>query len=263
MKTATTTVAHLLETACQVALDAIFPPRCAGCGVWSGELFCAACRATLRPIAAPFCARCGLPFNPLAHAADLCADCRPNRYHAAPPFDMLRSPYAFEGALRHAVHRFKYQGKIALAAPLAALLDEFLKTQNHPSANIPRERLALLVPVPLHSWRRYRRGYNQSGLLARELGRRLDVPVADALRRVRHTAPQVELSARDRAANVRGAFAINAGFDAAPLHGDAVQSPGAVLLIDDVCTTGATLRECTRVLKQAGAPEVYALTLAR
>ncbi len=245
-----------LKAACDVALNAVFPPRCAGCGTWSGELFCAACRATLHPLAAPFCCRCGLPCDPLAHAADLCADCRPNRYHAAPPFNVLRSPYAFEGALRHAVHRFKYQGKIALAAPLAALLDEFLKAQHHPTANIPYERLALLVPVPLHSWRRYRRGYNQSELLARELSRRLDIPAVNALRRVRHTAPQVELSARDRTRNVRGAFALNTSFDAA-------KSGAAVLLIDDVCTTGATLSECAHVLKQAGAPEVYALTLAR
>jgi ComF family protein len=118
------------------------------------------------------------------------------------------------------------------------------------------ENIGAVVPVPLHAWRRYRRGYNQSELLARELARLIDVPMMNALTRVRHTTPQVELRKKQRRDNVRGAFA---------LHEEVARrgEKGSVLLIDDVCTTGATLGECARVLKSAGFAPVYALTLAR
>jgi ComF family protein len=245
-----------VSSAGTVLLDAVFPPRCAGCRTWSEALFCASCRASLCPIAAPFCLRCGIPFDAQLHTSAECAACRANRYHAAPPFETLRSVFAFEGALRHAVHRFKYEDKTALAAPLAVLLHDFLLQSSTQERHIPTEGLRAVVPVPLHTWRRYRRGYNQSELLARELSRLLAVPMIDALTRVRHTTPQVELRKKQRLDNVRGAFALK---EAARCR----ERTGAVLLIDDVCTTGATLGECARVLESAGFAPVYALTLAR
>ena len=237
-----------------LTLDAIFPPRCAGCDDFCASLFCADCRATLRPIVAPLCARCGAPFDPLAHAAAECAECRANRYHGAPPFVALRSVFAFEGALRPAVHALKYRGKIARAAPLATLLGEFLGR----GGAIPRDELALIAPVPLHRLRRWRRGYNQSELLARELGKTLGVPCGDVLRRTRRTRPQVRLSEKQRLANVKGAFAADAN---ALARFNPARGP--LLLIDDVYTTGATLGECARALRAAGIAEIYALTLAR
>jgi ComF family protein len=237
-----------------VLLDAVFPPRCAGCRVWSEDVFCRSCRASLRLIEAPFCRRCGIPFDVQLHTDLECAACRANRYHAAPPFEALRSVFAFEGALRNAVHRFKYEDKTALAAPLSALLHEFLLQSS--TQDIPAESIRAVVPVPLHAWRRYQRGYNQSELLACELGRLLDVPTINALTRVRHTAPQVELRKKQRRDNVCGAFALQE-------IGRRYTNKGAVLLIDDVCTTGATLSECARVLKVSGFAPVHALTLAR
>jgi len=249
---------HVLDGAAHGILDAVFPPRCAGCQTWSKEVFCPACHAALRPIVAPICAVCGVPFDPLAHSASTCADCRANRYHGSPPFVALRSAYVFEGAIRDAAHRLKYRDKVALAAPLAGLLQEFLERQPAAAPPIPLGDLALLTPVPLHSWRRYRRGYNQSALLAAHLGKRIAVLNGEVLRRTRHTSPQVELSARQRAENVKGAFSVDeAALEKWNPHG------GPVLLIDDVCTTGSTLRECAAVLKGAGVSEVYALTLAR
>lgn len=250
--------ARLFTTIYEHALDIIFPPRCAGCQLWSKEIFCPDCRADLTLICAPFCTICGLPFDPLAYSADECADCRANRYHKAPPYRVLRSAYTFEGTMRHAVHSFKYKDKVALASPLATLLHSFLKQQPTGAPSIPCNQLKLLIPVPLHPWRRYRRGYNQSALLARELSHQLNVPVAEVLCRTRHTTPQVELSARARAQNVSGAFTVDEG-----VVQQAYNSSGPVLLIDDVCTTGATLRECAETLKKSGLTEVYALTLAR
>jgi ComF family protein len=207
----------------------------------------------LQPIVAPFCVRCGIPFDPLAHSANECADCRSNRYHGAPPFDALRSAFTFTGAMRPAVHRLKYNGKTALAVPLAVVLNELL--QNNA---LPNNDLKLICPVPLHPWRRWRRGYNQSALLAANLSRFCGVPYGEVLYRTRRTPPQVGLNEKQRLANVKDAFAVQQR---------ALQllnpTQGAVLLIDDVCTTGATIAECARILRKAGITQVYALTLAR
>jgi len=148
----------------------------------------------------------------------------------------------------------KYHGKTALAAPLANLLAEYSQFQN--SGQLLAET-NVIVPIPLHSVRQWRRGYNQSTLLAQELGKLAQLPVAELLRRTRHTIPQVELHADERTQNVKGAFAINER--AWPEYSGAQN----ILLIDDVATTGATLEECARALKQRGAARVCALTLAR
>jgi len=261
-------ISHILRRVLVVQnllLDTIFPPRCAGCGTWSKNVFCPACKAALKAITKPFCAICGKPFDPLAHSAEVCTDCRAERRHPAPPFRALRSLYFFDGPIRKAIYRFKYHGKTAHAVPLATLLYDYLMRQDKNTLHIPVERLALIVPVPLHTWRLYRRGYNQSTLLAAELAKQLALTsgrarpdVAGVLRRIRHTPPQVGLKAKERAANVRGAFAVD---EAALQQVNDVNGP--VLLVDDVCTTQATIHECARVLIQAGIPEVYAITLAR
>ena len=249
---------NLIHLVTECALDAVFPPRCAGCGIYHEELFCGDCRLVLQRIEPPFCSICGAPFDPLAQAARECARCRDNRYHVAPPFIALRAVYVFDGPPRHAIHRFKYQDKIALAPSLAAVLNGFLTEQPDDVPRIPMERVGLLIPVPLHPWRQYRRGYNQSALLARELSKLNGVPSAEVLRRTRHTTPQIELKAGERAANVKDAFAVD---EAALSRFNPAGE--AVLLIDDVSTTGATVAECARVLKASGIAEVYALTLAR
>jgi len=253
-----------VSTARGLILDAIFPPRCAGCRTWSRDLFCSACQVALKAITEPFCDVCGKPFDPLAHNAPLCAGCRRERRHPAPPFRALRSLYFFDGPIRQAIYRFKYQGKTAQAEPLAALLYAYLSRPDEGAPRIPIERVSLIVPVPLHAWRQYRRGYNQSALLANELAKQITAAglsrptVPEVLRRIRNTPPQVGLRAKERAANLHGAIVV----DEAMLNR---VTPGqdAVLLIDDVCTTQATIYECARVLVRAGWREVYAMTLAR
>ncbi len=260
----------------QLLLDAVFPPRCAGsgaatlaetqndakpisgCALWSRELFCPSCAQTLQPISPPFCQLCGAPFRALPSApirhAPLCADCREDRYHAAPPFEAARSIFNFEGAVRRAVHRLKYNGKTALAARLAAILHDYLRASSTRFCDM--ETLTHIVAVPLHPRRERSRGYNQSELLARSLTRFNQIPTVELLFRTRHTVPQIELAARERLQNVRDAFAPN------PKHANRIEG-AQILLIDDVYTTGATMRECARVLKSSGAQNVYGLTLAR
>ena len=160
----------------------------------------------------------------------------------------LRSAAAYEGPLERALHRFKYEGWRALAPTLASVIVERLP----PPAETPAP--PRLLAVPLHRRRLRERGYNQSELLARELRRRWELPVAAGqLSRLRDTPPQVGLDRPGRRRNVADAFA----WDGPQLGG------GPVLLVDDVATTGATLEACGQALRAAGAGRIEAVTVAR
>jgi ComF family protein len=150
---------------------------------------------------------------------------------------------AYEGALRSILHAFKYEGRRSLAAPLATLMGAR-------GAHL-LDGASGLVPVPLHPSRLRARGFNQAG----DLARNLKLSVVPALRRTRATIAQAELPAARRHANVRSAFAPTRLADSL--------RDGTVVLIDDICTTGATLEACARALKGCGVREVRALTAAR
>jgi ComF family protein len=148
----------------------------------------------------------------------------------------------YEGSLRAIVHALKYDGRISLACALAALMREHGREVLDGSNAV--------IPVPLHRRRRRARGFNQAEELANHLGR----PCVLALRRTRFTRSQTDLPELERQENVRNAFALRRGADVRDL---------CVVLVDDVCTTGATLEACAGVLRRAGAREVRALTAAR
>jgi len=157
----------------------------------------------------------------------------------------------YEGPLREIIHAFKYEGRRSLADPLGSMLGDV--------GSVVLQGGDCVVPVPLHPWRRMRRGFNQ----ARDLAKRLERPVVNALWRVRATPPQMALNANARHSNVRGAFVVSPFTCGTRLHG--VRSPvidRVIVLVDDVRTTGATLDECAKVLLVAGAREVKALTVA-
>ena len=171
----------------------------------------------------------------------LCPECRANPR----PLTQLRAALRYEEPTSDFIHRFKYEGYFALGEPLAGLMIAAWPCWSP----LPD----LILPIPLHARRRRRRGYNQSELLARPLGRALGIPVdTTSLRRTRHTVPQVGLGPDERQANVRGAF--EAGGGVAGRH---------VLLIDDVLTTGATMAAAAEALLAAGATGVAAYCLAR
>jgi ComF family protein len=202
---------------------------------------CAACWQAIRPLSPPLCRTCGDPLRTwrTLSALEMCTRCR----RTAPPLDLARAVGHYDGALRAIVHAFKYDGRRSLARTLAALMRE------HSDGVLAGAGLA--VPVPLHWWRRRRRGFNQAADLAQHLG----LPVMDALRRSRATATQTHLPSAQRHRNVRGAFA--------PRRAARTVRGQIVVLVDDVSTTGATLAACARVLKASGAKEVRALTAAR
>jgi len=152
--------------------------------------------------------------------------------------------------LQQAILNFKFAGRRVLAAPLAGLLAE-----TYGNGLCPKEDFDLISPVPLHPQRQKERGFNQSELLAEYFCQTIGLALAkDLLQRVRPTIPQVMLPRPQRAKNVRGAFAVS---DDLPIAGK------NILLIDDIATTGATLKECARILQKAGAEKICVLTLAR
>ena len=221
-----------------IALDLLFPQWCVGCGK-EGSFICDSCRQSLLQIIPPLCPKCGRP----QPSGTLCPAC----VSWQAKIDGIRSPFRFDGVIRQAIHQLKYRNLRALALLLAQLLRDYL------AANpVPAE---VLVPVPLHKKRLRERGYNQSSLLARELGKLIELPIVDdCLIRERHSLPQARTSTVDeRRSNVVNAFACR----------DCELQGKQVLLIDDVSTTGATLDACAEVLKASGATSVWGLTLAR
>jgi ComF family protein len=206
----------------------------------------------VRRITPPVCTSCGDPlpsWRVLSGDAARCARCR----RAPRAVDRGRAIGEYDGALRQIIHAFKYDGRRSLGSRLGRLMRE--------SAPELLDGIDWVVPVPLHPRRQRARGFNQ----AAELARALELPVRTALVRVRHTAPQVELPAARRHANVRDAFRLARQRSWLVRSGHQLPrwSNATVLLVDDVSTTGATLEACARVLKEAGAREVRALTGAR
>jgi ComF family protein len=160
-------------------------------------------------------------------------------------FDAVYSYGSYEGTLRQLVHLFKYGGVRPLARPFGRFMIQAL----------PRDAsFDVIVPMPLHWFKQWQRGFNQSDVLAREIGKKWSVPVRNVIRRKKATRPQAGLTNAKRRANVSGAFRIPRGRSLAGMR---------VLLVDDVVTTGATASACARVLKRAGAAHVALLALAR
>jgi ComF family protein len=184
------------------------------------------------------CPKCSQP-APNGHVCDTCRI-------DPPPWQACRSWASYRGPLRSAIHRLKYKNDIGLCEPLGQHLVQLLQEQAWP--------VDCIIPVPLNSHRRRERGYNQSALLAFFLTLQTGLPsIPSALQRIRNTRSQVGLTAEERHQNLDGAFSARV---------DRI-SGRTVLLLDDVMTTGATLRNAARALLIAGASQVYALTLAR
>lgn len=220
------------------------PPRCPGCGVpvEANGRFCAGCWSSLRFIGPPWCATCHLPFDYEAVPDARCDDCvvRPPR-HAG-----VRAAVAYGPVARQLALKLKYGGRMGAADTMAALMRRHLPADAD-----------LLVPVPLHRWRLWRRGYNQAGLIAIWLGRASGVPCAhDVLTRARRTPVLRGMGGRERARAVRGAFSLS-------VEGTARVAGRHVVLVDDVHTSGATVEACANVLLRAGAARVTVLCWAR
>lgn len=244
--------ASVVRKFCSDLFALLFPDECRLCAApltaVSRIPVCPACLAKPAAFTPEFCcSACRTPFlneYPLDEAGR-CGICR----HGLNSFDAAYSFGSYEAELRSLIHLFKY-GKIEpLAGPLGRLL----------ASALPRDqRFDFIAPLPLHWLRFWRRGFNQSELLAREIARRTGLPVRSVIRRVQHTTAQARLTHAQRRDNVLRAFQAKRGRGA----GRHIQG-SRVLLIDDVMTTGATANACAAALKKAGAAHVTLLTLAR
>lgn len=231
-----------LERVAATLTEVVFPPVCAGCGRL-GPIVCDSCAAAFVPVGGSLCQRCGRVLDKNGVSTNQqCHTCA-----AEPPLlREARAPLLYVEPAISFIHRLKYDGYFALAEPLATIM-----AARWPAWSDPPD---LIVPIPLHARRQRQRGFNQSALLSRHLGRALGVACdEDALRRHRHTQPQIKLSPTERRDNVAGAFTAAAS----RLSGK------SVLLVDDVYTTGATMAAAAEALTAAGATAVSGYCLAR
>lgn len=239
--------AALLRRLGSDAVGIVYPPVCCGCGRLTGDhhAVCPACWSGLRLIERPYCEILGLPFafDPGPGSVS------PEAIAEPPVFDRLRSVAIHDGIVRDLVHGLKYRDR----TDLAPMMGEWMIRASDGAV----AAADMIVPVPLHAFRLWRRKFNQAAELARVIAGHAGKPYRpDVLRRIKRTSRQVGLGARAREENVRGAFVV-------PESGGPGLSGKRIILVDDVYTTGATVSAATRALKRAGAGDVTVLTFAR
>lgn len=260
-----------------ISLDAAFPRRCLYCeslyhvqrskisepdeatqgvqlyGSLMSDFLCSECLNFFNPIESPLCTSCGRPFISREGVDHRCHQCLKRPF----AFETARAAGVYDQALKGLIQLYKYHGRSELAFPLANLLWDAA----HRFYGL--KQFDTIVPVPLHWFRLYKRGFNQTEVLLRQWakiaakkGTLLDPEMIcmALLYRRRYTAPQTGLDPRERAANLKSAFAVNKKHDVKDKR---------VLIVDDVMTTGVTVNECAKVLKRAGAESVHVLTLSR
>jgi ComF family protein len=239
--------AELLRESLAPAIDLVYPPRCPLCGEGIGAQagLCVTCWGRLVIPGSPACASCQLPFSSDLPATALCAPCLTQQ----PRHDGIAAATLYNDTSRQLVLAIKHGGRVALAPMLARLIRARLPERVGPDW--------LVVPVPLHRWRLWRRGYNQAALLATELARLIPAPLAvDALARRKATPTLGGLGRKARERALAGAIVLGSERGAS-LKGR------QVVLVDDVLTSGATTNACVAQLKRAGVAEVVIACFAR
>lgn len=236
-----------LQAGAEVFVDLLYPVVCAHCGRGGTEglALCEFCQGEVRAVEEPYCQTCSQPFDGEIDGAFSCVNCREFSF----AFDCAVVKHRSQGVVRELIHRFKYDGEYHLRRALFALLREALEDER-----IRRCPVDAFVPVPLHPRRLRERGFNQADALCQLLSAETSLPTQAALRRVRYTETQTHFAREERGKNMQRAFALGRGQNVAGRH---------LVVVDDVFTTGATVHECARVLRGAGAASVRVLAVAR
>ena len=238
----------MFKTFIESIINFLFPYQCLRCGkiLNSAGYLCDHCAEEINFIKQPYCYKCGHPLQEEnTKEKMLCAGCLKNKRSF---YRLSRSAVIYDSSSKNIILSFKFFDRTENANLLAAMLKIAGK-------DIFSEGADWIVPVPLHYTRLIKRKYNQSALLAQKLSEMTAIPYNNlALVRSRKTKPQVEVSGKERITNVKNAFSIK---DSAPIKGK------RIILIDDIITTGSTVKECALVLKKAGAKSVDILTIAR
>lgn len=230
-----------------LVLDILFPKKCVGCKK-EGEYFCSSCVSNIlqTDLICPQCTN--LSIGGLTHPS----------CERSFSLDGLWNLGIYQGSLKKAIQKLKYEPALVrnFAPVLVDIFIEYwVKYQPLIYDEIKKKKGWVVVPVPLHWYRENKRGFNQSKLIGQLLSKKLNLSYSDGLKRVRYTSSQVKLKRGERKDNIKDAFAVTSAY--------ALYPKPFTLLIDDVWTTGSTLKECCYVLKRAGAKKVWAITLAR
>ena len=248
-------VTRTLGTLAGGLLDLVYPPRCLVCERYDTPSLCETCASAFTPVPEPVCEICGRPGEPNQL---VCRTCEAHREATGDgwAFDAAHSAGIFEGSLRLALHRLKYNGAESLGLPLGA----YLANRIGGYELFSREQLKDVdgvIAVPMHPHRERGRGFNQARLLAAPVAEILGVPLlpCQTVRRTRRRPAQVGLSPEARRRNLKDAFLV-------PRAEAATVSGRCLLMIDDVFTTGATVNACAAALRDAGASTILVATLA-
>ncbi|MDR2782119.1 MAG: ComF family protein [Holosporaceae bacterium] len=226
------------------AFDVCFPLMCCNCGeIVDSEGICPKCWKKIKWISEPKCKICGTPFE--VNITEICVNCLNNR----PNFDQVIAVFEYDDSSRNILLKFKHGDATYLCPQLATWI--------YRASKDAIQNADLLVPVPIHFFKRLKRKYNQSELLARELEKMSGITYEPRILQKSKRTPQQEgLSKNMRLQNVRGSFSVNEKYES-------ILQQKTVVLVDDVLTTGATANECAKVLKKHGAEKVIVLVVAR
>ena len=244
----------MIKKVAEGGISLFFPAECKICKrllePLNRSFICTSCWSKVKWVIPPYCSRCSKPFPSSAvlggSSSLLCGECRtePGLYKR------LLVPTLYEGVMKEAIHLLKYERKEGIFLEIKKILARFLE-QNV----LPFSELDVIIPIPLHRKKLKQRGFNQAYLLAHFISRFLKVKLVDrSLLRIRETRPQTKLSKQERAANLKDAFQLR--------NGKSFRGK-TILLVDDVYTTGATLREAARLFRTFETREIYVFTLAR
>ena len=235
-------------------LNLIYPLSCENCGSQikesNGYAICNDCLSKIKLISEPYCYRCGKPFSAMVYFEKeaICADCLNRKNH----FYYVRSVTHYQGVMRKCIHLLKYKKQVKLVRPLGNLMIDYLNRDKF----IDTEEIDLIVPVPLYKDDYLRRGFNQSGLLAKYIADYFSIPFSENLLiKKRGNVSQVGLSKKERKSNVQNVYLLNSSAE--------IKNFSRILLIDDIYTTGATVEACCKELRKAGIKKLFVLTLAR
>ena len=224
-------------------LDLLYParPKCNICGRVGAGAACSICMASLDYLQGVTCLHCGKQLSE-QYQDSTCPDCKAGVFY----YERAYSCFEYKGMGKELVYKFKYEGKTQLSKVIAGLMEERLRN----------ERLSIdaIVPVPIHENKLMTRGFNQSYLIARELGERLRKPIIDCMERTKETKEQYNLDRAERYLNIVDAFSVKLMYN--------IDKYKSILLVDDIYTTGSTVNECSKVLKHFGAKTIYVITAA-
>lgn len=236
---------HKKQIVCRVGeeiLSLVFPGRCPVCDeiLPVGQRICESCRPFLLWAKEPVCMRCGKPVE--QENTEYCEDCR----HKNHLFRQGKAVFLYGGKIRKSLYRFKYHGRREYARfyaqEAAAAWGRWIISRG----------IEVIVPVPMYRGKKRLRGYNQAEVFAKALGRELELPVKNLVRRTRDTVPQKDLNVKERKHNLKNAFQLQSN----------IVKYKKVLLVDDIYTTGSTMDAVTEVLLRAGIVDVYFICIS-